>query len=151
MCGCGVGDTGCDLLEQYDLLGVSVNRLGSHLGTYETGNSAKRTGAPVSKASRSLLLALRSMRSFWKSRPGLVVEADQLHVESLQQWTGAQDAVEKDPQHTSRFPADLDTSVVYLGGNAGHGCHSGLCAREVVGRAEGLADLVPAGPIHRAA
>ncbi len=62
----------------------------------------------------------------------------------------AQVAVEGDPQHARRFPADLDAGVAQACGDLGDGCCRSLCTRQVVGHVEAFADLVTLCLVHHA-
>jgi hypothetical protein len=79
----------------------------------------------------------------------LGIEADQFQLEGLQERLGAQVAVEGDPQHTGRFPADLDAGVAQFRGYPGDGGRGRLGTWQVVGHAEAFEHLVTQGLVHR--
>lgn len=78
----------------------------------------------------------------------LGVEAHLLQVEGLEGFTGLEEAVQGDPQHTGGFVADLDAGIAQVSGDVGQARGSGLGARQVVGNIEGCDNLVAGAFVH---
>ncbi len=78
----------------------------------------------------------------------LGVKAHQLGFKGLELETVTQVAVEGNPQHAGRFPADLDAGVAQARSQLGDGRCRGLRTRQVVGHAETVRDLVTIRLVH---
>ena len=125
----------------------ALPKVTGHIGERPLSNAQARSDG---RSVALVILGMAQDETILELGDQLGVKAHQLEFKGLELGAVTQVAVEGNPQHPGRFPADLDARVAQALGNRSNGRCRRLCTRQVVGHAKRFADLAALRLVHRA-